>query len=119
MTSTIQKYILQLISSLGLKRKLSSLFQALVPLVGAIPGLQIFASSLQAIASWLGVIGVSHATLTGTIKLDLNTITAFFAALILAAQGNPEIAVYLPVIKVISYILGLFNSVQLLGNRED
>lgn len=118
MFDLVHKWVLQILSSLGLKRQLSSLFQALTMIVMTVPGLQIFAPFLQWIASWLGIAGIAHATLAGTVKVDCHTVTAFFAALLLAAQTNPELAVYLPVIKVIAYILGLFSSVQLFGNRN-
>lgn len=118
MANTIQKWILQIISSLGLKRKLSALLQAAAGVAGTIPGLQVFAPSIQAIASWLGVAGVGHATLAGTAKVNLHTVTAFFSALLLAAHSSPELAPFLPVIQLIATILGLFTSVQLIGNRE-
>lgn len=118
MANNVRAWILQLLSSLGLKRKLSNLFQAVAVVAMTIPGLQVFASSLQSIASWLGVAGIGHAAIDGTLGVDLHTVTAFFSALLLAAQTNPDLAVYLPLIKVVSFILGLFSSVQLIGNRQ-
>lgn len=118
MANNVHAWVLQVLSSLGLKRKLSSLFQALTAVATTIPGLQVFATSLQAIASWLGVAGIGHATLDGTIKVDLHTVSAFFSALLLVAAKSPELAPYLSIIQVVAYILGIFNGVQLIGNRK-
>lgn len=118
MANIIHKWILQIISSLGLKRKLTALLQAAAGVASMTPGLQVFAPFIQAIASWLGIVGIGHATLAGSAKVDLHTVTAFFSALLLAAHGSPELAVFLPVIQMVATILGLFTSVQLIGNRE-
>jgi len=118
MSNIIHKWILRILSSLGLKRKLSALFQTLSGIITTIPSLAVFAPALQAIASWLGIAGIGHATLAGTVKVNLSTVAAFFSALVIAAQHVPQLTAFVPVIQAVALVLGFFTSVDLLGNRE-
>lgn len=122
MASKVQKVVQTLIASLGLKRKLANLFQVLSVVILTTPVLKDYASILQAIASWLGVVGVGHAVgssvansnrSTPSKKITASTIGAFFSALALAAKSVPELQPYAAVITAVATILGLFGIVSL------
>src|SRR6266853_4343239 len=107
----IQKIVQQLLSSFGLKRRLSALFQTLSLIIAITPGLNTFAPLLGQIAAWLGIVGITHAAISSTLKsLPLTTIAAFFNALILAAESIPALAPYHHILTIIAGILSALST---------
>lgn len=104
-TSFLQGLIQTLISSLGLKRRLTNLFQLLATLTLTVPALAPFSLVLQAIASWLGVIAVTQSVVAKTFVIDVHTVAAFFSALLLVAKSIPQLAQYQDLIAAIASIL--------------
>lgn len=104
-------FINYLISSLGLKRKLSALFAVLSKLIATVPDLAPFAPLLESIAAFFGITGVVHAGKKGTLTdAPLATIAAFFNALKLVAESVPALAPYVYIINAVAMV---FNTLAL------
>lgn len=116
---TLEKFIQGLLRSLGLKRKLSQLFQVLSVVVLSNPSLQLFAPYLQTIASWLGVAGVTQAVAQKTINSGniLTTIGAFLSALLLAAPTVPALIPFIGVIKIVATVIGALTHTNLIPSK--
>jgi hypothetical protein len=70
-----------------------------------VPVLMPFSGALQSIASYLGIVAVSHSVAASTFKMDIHSVAAFFSALLLAAQSVPQLAPYAGVIQAVAAIL--------------
>ncbi len=115
MATRIEKLVQSLIKSLGLKRKLSNLFQVLTVVVLTNATLAPFAPYLQSIASWLGVAGITQAAVAGNINKAniIATIGAFLSALLIAAPSVPALLPFVGVIKIVAAIFGLITHTNL------
>lgn len=116
----LETFVQSFIKSLGLKRKLSQLFQVLSVVALTNPVLQPFAPYLQAIASWLGVAGVTQAVVQKSINKTniIATIGAFLSALLLAAPTVPALLPFVGVIKIVAVIFGLITHTNLVASKK-
>lgn len=116
--SFVQTVVQKLIRSLGLKRKLTNLFQVLAVASASVPALAAFGPNLQAVASWLGLVAITHAVAAKTFNLNIHSVAAFFAALLLAAKDVPILAPYAGLIAALAAVLGTLSTVSFLSRNQ-
>lgn len=109
--------VLNLISSLGFKRKLTNLFQLLAVIGSTVPGLDLASGIVQGAASWLGVTAIAHSAYAKTFEVDVHSVAAFFSALLLAIKDVPELAPYAPIIRAVAAILSALATVTYISER--
>jgi len=95
------------LSSLGIKRYLASIIEAVLPIVRSIPGLEAYVSILEQVAGIVGATGVAHATVSKNKKsLKLASITSTLSALIAVAAYIPALTPYVAALKLLTSVLG-------------
>ena len=94
-------------ASRGLKRKLASLFTAVIPILAADPNLAPLIPYVIHAAAALGITGLGHAASTRTLgEHKMATVAAVLAALVELAQHVPALAPYLPILTSLSAFVG-------------
>lgn len=108
-----------ILSSFGLKRKLTSLLQVAAALSAQIPGLQQYASVIENIAAYLGVGAVAHAGVSKTLnKVPLSTIASFFSALHILAESVPALQPYTSLIRMLATISAFLATGSIVGGGK-
>lgn len=108
-----------LVESLGLKRKIAALLQTVLTVASSIPALAPYTGALYTLAEILGITGLAHASVSGTLKKSpLSTIAAFLGTLSLAAKSIPALAPYTEIIHALTTLFSLFATGSILGSGK-
>lgn len=113
MANLFERLAKKILTSSGVKRRISALIGTVTALALTTPELAGLATVLQAVNAWLGGASLAHATVSGT-ALRQGAKSISFAALIQAAIGviaakAPELAVAVPFLQVLAATLGAFG----------
>ena len=92
--------------SLSLKRQAAAVVLVIITLMNTIPGYQDLAQSLLPLAAALGAVGLTHASLVGTISAaKLSGLAALMSIVLFAAKLYPPLQPYVPLLEAIAALL--------------
>lgn len=112
-------WVQYIITSFGLKRRLSVLFQLLSTIAIQVPVLVPFAPILDQIAAWLGLAGITHAVAAKTVSTNpLSTLAAFFSALEIATAQVPVLAPYATLVHFLAVVFSLLATGSAVGGGK-
>ena len=91
----------------GVKRHLASVLAAVLEVLRAIPGTEQLVFSVEKIAGGLGIVGLGHAAVKGSVsRFKLAGLSSLVSTLILLAYFVPSLQEFVPVLQKVAGVLG-------------